>query len=193
MPIVQSQMFAALQPVRPGDLITALAMNGFIEGLKDLDRRLLLVEQEKDAARKIFAIATGRLVHRGERSAVLRLTGSRLAPTGLTGYMINGKAFLPLAAEGDDDSLVILMDADHDAATLPLLGDLASRIGFTVSLRNDKDETASIGINRLTVGTGHVTGLGTNWTETAVGLGNVGVTTGTVVSTIGANTFNDAQ
>jgi hypothetical protein len=189
-------MFVALQPVRPGDLITALAMNRFIDCLKDLDRRLLVLEQAKAAAETKLAITSGQVVSRLERTAVLKLTGSGLAPAGLTAFTINGNPFSPLSAEGDDDSLIVVMDAGHNAASLPLIAAMGSVMGFTFGLRNSRNETASIGINRPTHQVADIVNLGNlagAWTESSVGLGSVTVGAASAASNVAGGSFNNAQ
>jgi len=121
-----SELITSLEPVRPGDLITADFFNGLIDAFWELEERVVALEAEgsveppapgagNEAPAKLAITFVEATANRG--LVDFEVHGAKLAPAGLKTFAINQKPFHPGKLAGDDDQITFTAPASALATT----------------------------------------------------------------------------
>jgi len=124
-----STLITALEPVRPGDLITADFVNGIISAMLELEGRVSVLEAEgrmvvpegggEPVAQVVITAAVAR---KSDVSLAFEVYGSGLDPAGLKTFMLNNVPFDPENLRGDDSKITFIAERSRFGA----LGDLSN-------------------------------------------------------------------
>lgn len=143
-----STLITALQPVRPGDLITADFVNGIISAMLELDGRVSVLEAEGrmvvpegggEPVKQV--VITAAVATKSDVSLAFEVYGSGLDPAGLKTFMLNNVPFDPENLRGDDSKITFVTERSR-FGILGALGDL-SKIS-TVALARETPAPAPV-------------------------------------------------
>lgn len=115
-----SNLITAIQPVRPGDLITADFINSIISALFELEDRVSVLEAEGhmvvpeggDQPVKPVVI-TAAVATSSAVSLAFEVYGSGLDPAGLKTFSLNNVPFDPQNLRGDDSKITFIADRNR--------------------------------------------------------------------------------